>query len=126
MFAERVKNQMDSITKKMEALGVAPRTVDPTTGRVVDNTEYMKGIALQAIQNNWTDSQLDSYLSTKSELIFTGGGTIGSYLDRINQTAYLYGINLDSNLKRLLTHLYLTQWMAEMLSTGLIVLSKWQ
>lgn len=100
MFAERVKNQMDSITKKMEALGVAPRTVDPTTGRVVDNTEYMKGIALQAIQNNWTDSQLDSYLSTKSELIFTGGGTIGSYLDRINQTAYLYGINLDSNLKQ--------------------------
>jgi len=100
MFAEKVRNQVDGVARKMESLGVSPRTVDPLTGKVVDNTEYMKGIALQAIQNNWSDAQLDSYLSTKSDLIFTGGGAIGSYIDRINQTAYLYGINLDKNLKQ--------------------------
>jgi hypothetical protein len=100
MFAEKVRNQVDGVARKMETLGVSPRTVDPLTGKVVDNTEYMKGIALQAIQNNWSDAQLDSYLSTKSDLIFTGGGAIGSFLDRVNQTAYLYGINLDNNLKK--------------------------
>ena len=98
-FAETVANKVDSIAAKLEKLGIAPRTIDPITGKVVDNAQYFKGIALQAYENNWTDSQLDNYLSTKSDLIFTGGGVLGSSLNQINQTAYLYGINLDSTMK---------------------------
>ena len=98
-FAETVANKVDSVAAKLEKLGIAPRTVDPITGKVIDNAQYFKGIALQAYENNWTDSQLDNYLSTKSDLIFTGGGILGSSLNQINQTAYLYGINLDSTMK---------------------------
>lgn len=98
-FAETVANKVDSVAAKLEKLGIAPRTIDPITGKVVDNAQYFKGIALQAYENNWTDSQLDNYLSTKSDLIFTGGGVLGSSLNQINQTAYLYGINLDSTMK---------------------------
>jgi hypothetical protein len=98
-FASTVSNKIDSVAAKLERLGVAPRVVDPLTGKVIDNSEYFKGIAVQAIQNNWTDSQLDNYLSTKSDLIFTGGGSIGSYANQINQTAYLYGVSLDKTMQ---------------------------
>jgi len=98
-FAEKISNNITAISAKLEALGIAPRSVDPVTGKVVDNSELMKGIALEAVKNNWTDDELENYLSTKSEIIFTGGGTLGSYLDRVNQTAYLYGISLDNNMK---------------------------
>lgn len=100
MFAEKVKNNVDSITAKLEALGIARTKIDPITGRTIDNTEFIQGIALEAIKNNWTDDQLENYLSTKGDIIFTGGGTLGSYFDRINQTAYLYGIALDENMKK--------------------------
>ncbi len=100
MFAEKVKNNIDSITASLEDLGIARTQVDPVTGKIIDNTEYIKGLALKAIQNNWTDDQLQNWLATKGDFIFTGGGTIGSNYDRINQTAYLYGINLDDNMKK--------------------------
>lgn len=99
-FAEKVKNQMNSVMKTIEALGISPRSVDPATGKVIDNTEFIKGIALEAIKNNWDTDQLENYLSTKGEFIFTGGGTIGSYMDRIKSNAYLYGINIDENLQK--------------------------
>lgn len=99
-FAEKVKNNMDSITSKIEALGIAPRSVDPQTGKVIDNSKFIESIALEAIKNNWTDDQLENYLSTKSNIIFTGGGTLGSYLDRIKNTAYLYGVKLDANMEK--------------------------
>jgi hypothetical protein len=98
-FASTVSNKIDSVAAKLERLGVAPRVVDPLTGKVIDNSEYFKGIAVQAIQNNWTDSQLDNYLSTKSDLIFTGGGSIGTFANQINQTAYLYGVSLDKTMQ---------------------------
>lgn len=98
-FAEKISNNITSISAKLEALGIAPRSVDPATGKVIDNSELIKGIALEAVKNNWTDDELENYLSTRSEIIFTGGGTLGSYLDRVNQTAYLYGISLDNNMK---------------------------
>lgn len=98
-FAEKIGNNITSISAKLEALGVQPRSVDPATGKVIDNTELIKGIALESVKNNWTDDELENYLSTKSEIIFTGGGTLGSYLERVNQTAYLYGISLDNNMK---------------------------
>lgn len=99
-FAEKVKNNMDSVTSKIEALGIAPRSVDPQTGKVIDNSKFIESIALEAIKNNWTDDQLENYLSTKSNIIFTGGGTLGSYLDRIKNTAYLYGVKLDANMEK--------------------------
>jgi hypothetical protein len=100
MFAEKVKNNIESITAKLEDLGIARVKIDPVTGKVIDNTDYIKGVALQAIQNNWSDDQLSNWLATKGDFIFTGGGTIGSSYDRINQTAYLYGISLDDNMKK--------------------------
>ena len=85
---------------KLEALGITPKQVDPQTGRIIDNSDFVKGIALKAIQNNWDDDQLENYLSTQSNFLFTGGGTIGSYFDRVKSTAYLYGINIDANLEK--------------------------
>jgi hypothetical protein len=100
MFAEKVKNNIDSITAKLEDLGIARVKIDPITGKVIDNTDYIKGVALQAIQNNWSDDQLSNWLATKGDFIFTGGGTIGSSYDRVNQMAYMYGISLDDNMKK--------------------------
>lgn len=99
-FAQKVTNNVDSIMVKLEALGITPKQVDPQTGRIIDNSDFVKGIALKAIQNNWDDDQLENYLSTQSNFLFTGGGTIGSYLDRVKSTAYLYGINIDANLEK--------------------------
>jgi hypothetical protein len=99
-FAEKLKNNMDSVMSKLEALGIAPTYTDPQTGKVTDNTEFVKGIAMEAVKNNWDDDQLASYLATKGNLLFTGGGTIGSYLDRVKNTAYMYGVGIDANLEK--------------------------
>ena len=99
-FAEKVKNNIDSITAKLEDLGIARVKIDPITGKVIDNTDYIKGLALEAIKNDWSDDQLSNWLATKGDFIFTGGGTIGSSYDRVNQMAYMYGISLDDNMKK--------------------------
>jgi hypothetical protein len=99
-FAEKVSNTMDTMMGKLEALGVTVRQIDPATGKVVDNTDFVKGIALKSIENNWDDDQLEQYLSTQSSVIFSGGGTLGSFYDRIAQQAYLYGVPLDATMKQ--------------------------
>lgn len=99
-FAERVSNTMDSMLGKLEALGITPRQIDPATGKVIDNTDFVKGIALKSIQNNWDDDQLEQYLATQGNIVFSGGGTLGSYYDRIAQQAYLYGVPLDETMKQ--------------------------
>lgn len=99
-FAEKVANTMDSMLGKLETLGVTVRQVDPATGKVIDNTDFVKGIALKSIQNNWDDDQLEQYLSTQGDIIFSGGGTLGSFYDRIAQQAYLYGVPLDETMKK--------------------------
>lgn len=98
-FAEKLQNNIDSVASKLEALGISPKSFDETTGRVIDNSQFLEGIAMEAIKNNWNDDDLENYLATKGNLIFTGGGTLGGYLDRIKQTAYNYGLNLDANLE---------------------------
>ena len=99
-FAERVSNTMDTMLGKLEALGVTVRQIDPATGKVIDNTDFVKGIALKSIENNWDDDQLEQYLSTQSSVLFSGGGTLGSFYDRIAQQAYLYGVPLDATMKQ--------------------------
>jgi Sec-independent protein translocase protein TatA len=99
-FAERVSNTMDTMLGKLEALGVTVRQIDPATGKVIDNTDFVKGIALKSIENNWDDDQLEQYLSTQSSVLFSGGGTLGSFYDRIAQQAYLYGVPLDETMKK--------------------------
>jgi hypothetical protein len=99
-FAEKVSNTMDTMLGKLESLGVTIRQIDPATGKVVDNTDFVKGIALKSIENNWDDDQLEQYLSTQSSVLFSGGGTLGSFYDRIAQQAYLYGVPLDETMKK--------------------------
>jgi hypothetical protein len=99
-FAEKVSNTMDSMMGKLEALGITVRQVDPATGKVIDNSDFLKGIALKSIQNNWDDDQLEQYLATQGSVVFSGGGTLGSYYDRIAQQAYLYGVPLDETMKK--------------------------
>jgi len=99
-FAEKVKNTMDSMLGKLETLGIQLKQIDPTTGKVTDNSEYLKGIAMKAIENNWDDDQLENYLSTQGSIVFSGGGTLGSYYDRVAQQAFLYGVPLDATMKQ--------------------------
>lgn len=99
-FTEKLKNNIDSITTKLEALGIAPSYIDPKTNQKVDNLEFIKGFAMEAIKNNWDDDQIANELAKKGNIIFTGGGLIGSYLDRIKDTAYMYGVNLDANMQK--------------------------
>jgi hypothetical protein len=96
-FAQQLSNKMDSISAKLEALGVRAQQTDPITGKVYDNSQTIQGIAMSAIQNNWTDAQLTQHLGDNAQLLFTGGGTIGSSLDRIKKQALLYGVNIDNN-----------------------------
>jgi len=99
-FAEKMRNTMDSTLGKLETLGIQVRQIDPTTGKVTDNSEYLKGIAMKAIENGWDDDQLENYLSTQGNIIFSGGGTLGSYYDRVAQQAFLYGVPLDATMKQ--------------------------
>jgi hypothetical protein len=57
----------------------------------------VQGIAMESIQNGWNETQLQEHLATKSEIIFTGGGAIGSYVDQLKSQALKYGVNLDKN-----------------------------
>jgi hypothetical protein len=96
-FAQTMLNKIDTIQAKMDLLGIKVNDIDPVTGKVVNNTEIIKGIAAQAMQNGWDDNQLSQHLATKSEIIFTGGGTLGSYVDQIKRQALNYGLALDKN-----------------------------
>jgi hypothetical protein len=96
-FAQKMLNQTDYVQQQMEKLGIAVRSIDPVTGKVIDNTSMVQGIAMEAIQNGWSDAQLQEHLATKSEIIFTGGGAIGSYVDQLKNQALKYGVNLDKN-----------------------------
>jgi hypothetical protein len=96
-FAQKMLNQTDYVQQQMEKLGIAVRSIDPVTGKVIDNTSMVQGIAMEAIQNGWSDAQLQEHLATKSEIIFTGGGAIGSYVDQLKSQALKYGVNLDKN-----------------------------
>ena len=96
-FAQKMINQTDYIKKQMESLGIGVRTIDPVTGKVIDNTSMINGIAMDSIKNGWSDAQVQEHLATNSSVIFTGGGAIGSYVEQLKQQALKYGVNLDKN-----------------------------
>ena len=96
-FAQTMVNKVNSVQASMELLGIKVNDIDPVTGKVIDNTATVKQIAAQAMQNGWDDNQIRQHLASKSEIIFTGGGQLGSYVDQIKRQALNYGVSLDKN-----------------------------
>jgi hypothetical protein len=99
-FTEKVQNKMSTIAAKLDTLGISSMSTDPATGKLIDNSEFIKGLAMQTIQNNWDDAQLEDFIATKSTIMFTGGGTLGSTLEKVKNQAYMYGIKIDSALEK--------------------------
>jgi hypothetical protein len=99
-FAEKVTNNIEDVTRKLESLGIRINDIDPTTGKIIDNTDLIRGIALQKIENSWDDNDLNEYLSTRADVLFTGGGTIGSSFENIKRQASLYGVSLDKTFEK--------------------------
>jgi hypothetical protein len=96
-FAEKLQIETANVAAKLENLGIRTQQVDPVTGKVYDNTQTIQGIAMSKLQNGWTDVQLTQHLGDNAQLLFTGGGTIGSSVSQIRNAALSYGINLDKN-----------------------------
>jgi hypothetical protein len=96
-FAQTMLNKVDTVKAGMEALGIKINDIDPVTGKVIDNTKSINELASLALQNGWDANQISQYLAKKSDVIFTGGGQIGSYVDQIKRQALNYGISLDKN-----------------------------
>ena len=88
---------MDSVSAKLEELGIKAQQLDPVTGKFYDNSTTIKGIAMDALKNGWNDNQLMQHLGDNAQILFTGGGTIGSSVEKIKQQALLYGVNIDNN-----------------------------
>lgn len=96
-FAQTLQNQIDNVSAKLETLGVRAQQIDPATGKFYDNSTTIKGIAMDSLKNGWNDNQLMQHLGDNAQLLFTGGGTIGSSIDNIKRQALLYGVNIDDN-----------------------------
>ena len=102
-FGQKINNKTDAVRQRLEALGIRLNQIDPTTGKMMTPEEYNKrvnGIILETVKNDWTDAQLDNYLATKSDIIFSGGGSHGRSVRRITDTAWKYGIELDDRYKK--------------------------
>lgn len=96
-FAEKLQIETANVAAKLEQLGIRTQQVDPVTGKVYDNSATIQGIAMSKLQNGWTDVQLTQHLGDNAQLLFTGGGTIGSSVTTIRNAALNYGITLDKN-----------------------------
>lgn len=104
-YNEQLTNAKSKIQATLANLGVDLNNVDPVTGKIIDTTKTLNGIAMEAIKNNWLAdqngmNQLEHYLATNASLMFTKGGVIQSNLDTIKQEAHLYGINLDDTMQK--------------------------
>ena len=96
-FAEKLSLNTANVAASLEQLGIRTQQVDPVTGKVVDNNTTIQGIALDAIKNGWNNTQILQHLGDNAQLLFTGGGTIGSSVDNIKKQALNYGITIDNN-----------------------------
>jgi hypothetical protein len=97
VFAEKLGLNTANVAASLEKLGIRAQQVDPVTGKVVDNTATIQGIAMDAIKNGWNDTQILQHIGDNAQILFTGGGTIGSSVDNIKKQALNYGINIDKN-----------------------------
>jgi hypothetical protein len=97
VFAEKLSLNTANVAASLEKLGIRAQQVDPVTGKVVDNAATIQGIAMDAIKNGWNDTQILQHLGDNAQLLFTGGGTIGSSVDNIKKQALNYGIAIDKN-----------------------------
>lgn len=96
-FAEKLSINTANVAASLEKLGIRAQQVDPVTGKVIDNNATIQGIAMDSIKNGWTDIQMLQHLGDNAQLLFTGGGIIGSSVDNIKKQALNYGITIDSN-----------------------------
>jgi hypothetical protein len=96
-FAEKLNINVSNVAASLERLGIRTQQVDPVTGKVIDNAVTIQGIAMDAIKNGWTEVQTLQHLGDNAQLLFTGGGTIGSSVDNIRKQALNYGITIDNN-----------------------------
>ena len=96
-FAEKMGIQTANVAASLEKLGIRAQQIDPVTGKVVDNAKTIQGIAMEAVKNGWTEIQTLQHLGDNAQLLFTGGGTIGSSVDNIKRQALNYGIAIDNN-----------------------------
>jgi hypothetical protein len=96
-FAQELQKKTDTISSKLESLGIQATQVDPITGKFYDNSKVIQGIASMAMMNGWDDNQLNQHLAETAQLHFTGGGTIGTTIDNIKLNAMKYGVSVDDN-----------------------------
>jgi len=96
-FAEKLNLNTANVAASLEKLGIRAQQIDPVTGKVIDNNKTIQGIAMDAIKNGWNDVQILQHLGDNAQLLFTGGGTIGSSVDNIKKQALNYGITIDNN-----------------------------
>jgi len=99
-FAETLRNATDAVSTQLESLGINTTQVDPITGKFVDNTKVIQGLASLKMMNGWTDAQFTQHLAENAQVHFSSGGTIGSSLDTIKRQALAYGINIDKNYEK--------------------------
>ena len=99
-FQQQVNNKGTAIETTLEKLGVNLNRVDPITGKVMtadQYTEAVKGVALEAMKNGWGQSDIENYLATKVDVVFSGGGTIGTAISNVKRWGDYYGIPIDDN-----------------------------
>lgn len=94
VLEQEIQNKLDTIKVQMGQLGVQIQDYDPVTKKLVDNTQAMRGVAIDAIKNGWDSNQIAQHLGDNHTLLFNGG-TLGSYSSQIQRTAGLYGITID-------------------------------
>jgi hypothetical protein len=100
----QIGNKADAVASLMGSLGLNIMDIDPVTGQKVDRTGIIHGLAVQAVQNNWSASQLQEHIASNNATIFTRGGTIGSQLDSVKHQALLYGVNVDSGYEKIIAN----------------------
>jgi hypothetical protein len=99
-FAETIRNNTDAVSRQLESLGINTTQVDPVTGKFIDNTKVIQGLASLKMMNGWTDAQFTQHLAENAQVHFSSGGTIGSSLDTIKRQALAYGISIDKNYEK--------------------------
>ena len=100
----QIGNKADAVSTLMGSLGLNIMDIDPVTGQKIDRTGILHGLAVQAVQNNWSNAQIQSHLAENNAVIFTRGGTIGSQLDAVKNQALLYGVTVDPGYEKIIAN----------------------